>query len=420
MTYREAKDAFLSTPQFSSTSTLSRINYLLDTLGRPEQQLNIVHVAGTNGKGSTSTMTARVLEEHGYKTGLFLSPYVVTFRERVSVNGVPISEEDFARLAEELLKIAGKMPDRPNFFELMTALALQYNAEQNCDFAVLEVGMGGRLDATNAVNAPLVSVITPIALDHTSYLGDTTGKIAREKCGIIKSGCIAVSSQAQPTDAMQTIQSVCKELDVPLLVPTSPRGVFCSLDETRFSYQEHDYRLKFLGPHQADNACTVLTICEALKRKGIPLTDENCVIGIERATLPARLELLSRDPYCLLDGAHNPAGISALFSFLDSIPHNGKLITVFGCLKDKGFAEMSQIVSKNSDVVIITRPPSPRSADIADLLPHLPCKERLDHPVPSDALKAAFQSASKEDLIVICGSLYLAGEIKRILIRQEI
>jgi len=420
MTYREARDAFESTPQFSATSTLSRINFLLDTLNRPEQQLNIVHVAGTNGKGSTSTMTARVLEEHGYKTGLFLSPYVVTFRERVSVNGVPISESAFTRLAEKLLQIADTMPDRPNFFELMTALALLYFAEENCDFAVLEVGMGGRLDATNAIPVPLVSVITPIALDHTAYLGDTTGKIAAEKCGIIKPGCIAVSSASQPDDAMQVIHSTCHELGVPLLIPSKPSEVVCSLDETCFSHQDCRYRLGLLGPHQADNACTVLSVCQALKQQGIPLQDKLCASGIGKARLPARLELLSRDPFCLLDGGHNPAGISALYHFLDHIPRSGRIITVFGCLKDKGFAEMSQTVSSKSDITIITRCPSPRTAKFADFTSHISFSEVYDLPDPAEALKKAFAIASPSDLIVICGSLYLAGCIKQILIRQEI
>ncbi len=420
MTYREALDAVQSTPQFSSTSTLSRINFLLDTLNRPEQQLNIVHVAGTNGKGSTSTMTARVLEEHGYKTGLFLSPYVVTFRERVSINGVPISEDAFACLAESLLQIAYTMPDKPNFFELMTALALQYFANQNCDFAVLEVGMGGRLDATNAISTPLVSAITPIALDHTAYLGDTTEKIAFEKAGIIKRGCIAVSASAQPTDAMNVIQSVCAETKVPLFVAPKPQNVRCTLDETHFSHHDRSFRLKLLGPHQADNACTVLTICEALKEQGVPLLDTLCASGIEKASLPARLEVLSRHPYCLLDGGHNPAGISALFTYLNRVEHKGTVITVFGCLKDKGFEEMCGIVSQNSDIVITTLPPSPRAADASILAPHLSVRELYHCPIPREAFEKAVQLSSPDDLIVICGSLYLAGEIKRSLIRQDI
>ena len=420
MTYREAQDAFESIPQFSTTSTLSRINSILDTLNRPEQQLKIVHVAGTNGKGSTSTMTARVLEEHGYKTGLFLSPYVVTFRERISINGTPISEADFARLAEELLQIAEVMPDRPNFFELTTALALRYFSEENCDFVVLEVGMGGRLDATNAIPAPLVSVITPIALDHTAYLGDTTGKIAQEKCGIIKPGSIVVSASSQPEDATQVIHSTCKETKVPLYVAPKPQSVSCSLDETCFSHQGNLYHLKLLGPHQAENACTVLTVCEALKSQGVPLQDALCASGIAKAQLPARLELLSRNPFCLLDGSHNPAGIRALFTFLDTIPRTGKLITVFGCLKDKGFPEMCEIVSKKSNEMIITGCPSPRTAEFSDLIPYLTSQAVHDCPNPTEALKKAFALASHEDLIVICGSLYLAGSIKQLLIRQDI
>lgn len=421
MTYQEARIKIESTPQFSSTATLSRIRQLLDLLSNPERKLKIVHVAGTNGKGSTSTMTARILEEHGYQTGLFLSPYVTTFRERVSINGNLISEQDFAAYAERVLTAAKQLSDHPNFFELMTALCLLYFAESGCAFAVLEVGMGGRLDATNAIPAPLVAAITPIALDHTKYLGDTTAKIAREKCGIIKPGCVAVSSLAQPDDAMQEIRAVCASQSVSLILPDVAENIVCTTAYTAFRYRGADFRLQLLGEHQVENACTTLAICDALKKQGIPLVAEKCRHAMENTTLPARLERLFDAPFCLLDGGHNPHGIAKLFAFLSKNRTQGKLICVFGCLKDKGFSEMCSTVAGASDIIITVPCPSPRSCSPTELEPYLSaCSELYQAQDCLSALQKAKSLASEHDIIVICGSLYLASEVKRLTLRQNI
>ncbi len=421
MTYLEARNKIESTPQFSSTATLKRISELLDLLSHPEQQLKIIHVAGTNGKGSTSTMTAKVLEEHGYKTGLFLSPYVVTFRERISINGELISEEAFALFAERVFAAAQTLSDEPNFFELMTALALLYFAEKNCDFVVLEVGMGGRLDATNAIPSPLVSVITPISLDHTKYLGETHAEIAKEKCGIIKPGCIAVSSHAQTPAALSAIETDCNTKGVSLILPNAPSDISCTLSSTEFIYSGERYTLRLLGKHQADNACTVLAVCEALKKQGVPLKSDLCRAGLEKASLPARLELLATSPICLLDGGHNPDGIETLLSFVEECKTSGRLICVFGCLKDKGFSEMCHAVSNASDVLITTPCPSPRSCSHDDLAPHLTsCLDVRSAENCVQALQMAQALASNDDMILICGSLYLASEVKILSLRQKI
>ncbi|MBE6915193.1 MAG: bifunctional folylpolyglutamate synthase/dihydrofolate synthase [Ruminococcaceae bacterium] len=421
MTYVEARKKIESTPQFSSTATLKRITELLKLLRNPETPLKIIHVAGTNGKGSMATMTAKVLEEHGYKTGLFLSPYVVTFRERISINGEWISEEDFASFSKRVFSAAEQLSDPPNFFELMTALALLYFAEKTCDFVVLEVGMGGRLDATNAISAPLVSVITPISLDHTKYLGETRAEIAKEKCGIIKPGCIAVSSLSQTPEALSVIQEDCKEKGVSLLLPSAPRAVFCSLFGTEFTYSGKNYALRLLGKHQADNACTVLAVCDALKKQGVSLCDDLIRAGLSKATLPARLELLSDSPICLLDGGHNPDGIEKLLSFVAENRTKGKLICVFGCLKDKGFSEMCEMVAQKSDVLITTPCPSPRTCFPNDLAPHLTaCEEVYQAESCLNAVKKARTLADENDMILICGSLYLASEVKNLSLRQKI
>ncbi len=421
MTYLEARNKIESTPQFSSTATLKRISELLDLLSHPEQQLKIIHVAGTNGKGSTSIMTAKVLEEHGYKTGLFLSPYVVTFRERISINGELISEEEFAAFSARVFTASEMLSDEPNFFELMTALALLYFAEKNCDFVVLEVGMGGRLDATNAIPAPLVSVITPISLDHTKYLGETHAEIAKEKCGIIKSGCIAVSSYAQTPEALSAIKADCKAKGVSLLLSNEPIDISCSLFGTTFTHSGTEYSLRLLGKHQADNACTVLAVCEALKQQGVTLRDELCRAGLAKASLPARLELLFSSPVCLLDGGHNPDGIEKLLAFVQENRTNRRLICVFGCLKDKGFSEMCEMVAGVSDVLITTPCPSPRSCSHDDLVPHLTsCLDVRAAENCMQALQIAQTLASEDDMILICGSLYLASEVKHFSLRQKI
>lgn len=421
MTYLEARNKIESIPQFSSTATLARITELLELLSYPEQRLKIIHVAGTNGKGSTATMTAKVLEEHGYKTGLFLSPYVVTFRERVSINGELISEEDFASFSKRVFSVSESLSDPPNFFELMTALALLYFAEKQCDFVVLEVGMGGRLDATNAIPAPLVSVITPISLDHTKFLGETHAAIAKEKCGIIKAGSIAVSSRTQTSEALSVIQKDCSEKGVSLLLPQAASGVSCTLSATEFTYAGTRYSLRLLGKHQVDNACTVLTVCEALKLQGISLRDDLIRTGLSKAMLPARLELLSKKPICLLDGGHNPDGLEKLLSFVAENRATGKLICVFGCLKDKGFAEMCKTVAQASDVLITTPCPSPRTCSPEELAPYLTaCHNVYQAETCLDALKKARTLASADDMILICGSLYLASEVKNLSLRQKI
>jgi len=458
LTYEEALSFIHDLNRFGTKLGLQNITNLLNILGNPHRDLRIIHVAGTNGKGSTCAMIDSILRAAGYKVGLYTSPYLEVFNERIRVNGENIPDEDIARLTQKIQEAMAVMKEKgmgsPTEFEVVTALGLLYFKEQAVDFLVFEVGLGGRLDATNVVT-PLVSVITPISFDHQQYLGNTLTDIAREKCGIIKPG-IPVVSGPQDAEAMRVIEETCKKLNCPLIKVVdikdfnadnnllSHRLIESSVEGQKFDImtKNHLYRelsIELLGYHQLENATTAVGAIEALSFSGIHIDTEAIYAGLKQARWPGRLEILGRKPLVLIDGAHNIAGINSLKQALNCYFKNMNKIMVLGILKDKDAREMLKEITTSADVIITTAPDNPRAytgQELAQMIGQIYNKAidseedvksiRIDSktvPIYTkekivDAVELALQLASPEDLVLFAGSLYMIGEARTVLRRK--
>lgn len=417
MNYREALKFVHSRQKFGSRPGLDNIRRITSLCSMPQRSMRFIHVAGTNGKGSVSTMLSNILISAGYKTGLFISPYVIDFRERIQIDGEMIPPADFARIISRIAPLV-EQTDNEGFcvteFELVTCAALVYFEEQGCDYAVLEVGMGGRLDATNVIDRPEVSVITRIDLDHTAILGDTVQKIAAEKGGIIKSGAPTVMYPDQPDGVKAVISDICAERNSRLIIPptdfpTENQGMVGS----RISLHGMDIKLNLIGAHQQLNAATA---AEAALAAGIqPIY---IVRGIEKTVFAARMELISASPTVILDGAHNPNGAKALSQTLKSVFGGQKAVAVMGMLADKDSDKALEILTPCFSDIITLTVPNPRTMTAAGL------KRRASKYCPSvtaarsyaQAIRLA-DSVSQGKPIVICGSLYLATAIRPKLIK---
>jgi dihydrofolate synthase / folylpolyglutamate synthase len=381
---------------------LERMERALEALGHPERGLRILHVAGTNGKGSTCAMAAQALTGAGYRTGLYTSPHLVRFNERIAVNGVAIADDDLDRLAGEVRRAcpwhdASIEGERLTYFEFATLMALLHFAGIGASAVVLEVGLGGRFDATNAVR-PLACAVARIGLDHTEMLGDTLAAIAREKAGIFKRGVPAVVTEAQPAEAMAALRAEASRRNAPLVVaPASYSGT-----------------IALAGAHQQENAALAAAALRALARGGLPLSDGAIARGIADARWPGRLETLGG---VLLDGAHNPDGAAALATALRSL-HSGRPVElVFGVLFDKDHAGMLHAVAPVVRALHLVSPSSPRARkpgtyrELARTL-----VERTDqHASVAEALACARKAASDGAVVCVAGSLYLVGEARQLL-----
>lgn len=422
MTPSEAIQWLHSLPRLGGGATLRRMQVLLRELGSPERQLKCVQIAGTNGKGTVAALTAAILQKAGYKTGLTISPFVLEFRERFQINGGMIPPGTLAALAGEVRAAAGRMAaaggETPVEFEAVTALALLWFAREGCDVAVLETGLGGRYDATNAVQNTLVSAITRIGLDHTELLGDTLDAIAREKCGIIKPGCIVVSYPSQPKEALREIVVEAGRQGCELVVPdlddlTRRHGPPFT---NRMDYGGYEVSLPFIGAHQACNAAVAVEIALALCRRGLTIEDEAILAGLEAARLPARIELLRREPLVLLDGCHNPDGAAALAGVLREEKAAG-LTAIIGMLADKKVEDALKNLSGCFARVYTVTPNCPRAMP-AEQLAAL-AGEHFAFVQPCQSLPQALTAALAEERdLVVCGSLYLAAEARGLLLKQ--
>lgn len=404
---------------------LAAMRVLMDALGSPQLRFPSVLIAGTNGKGSTSATLASILRARGYRVGLYTSPHLTRVNERVRIDGRDISDDDFARFyfrvddcARRLVE-EGHLQWHPSFFETMTALAFLNFAEREIDIAVLEVGMGGRLDATNIVE-PLVSVITDISLDHTEWLGSTITKIAREKAGILRRDGVLVTLPQHP-EANQAIGEAAAALNV--------RGVNAAEYVPSRGNNDGAYMMTIMGErveiasplggaHQRRNvALAIATAVELCNFHGYTLTAAQIAEGVRETRWPGRLERISRagTPDVLLDVAHNPAGAWALRSALSNLrPQPTTMTLVFGCLKDKALFEMAQILFPIFDKVVLTEVPSPRTAALEQLqnaaeMTGLPSTTAAD---PKSALAQAIAACPNDGLVVVAGSVYLAGELR--------
>jgi dihydrofolate synthase/folylpolyglutamate synthase len=409
---------------------LDRIRFLLEQVGNPQDSLKIIHVAGTNGKGSVCQYISSVLEKAGYTVGEYLSPHIERFSERITINNKEISDDDLARLIMQVRPFVEKMMQQnntPTFFEIVTVLACLYFKERAVDFSVVEVGLGGRLDATNVVH-PLVSVITNISLEHTDILGKDAASIASEKAGIIKEN-IAVITAAKH-DAFDVIQRTARERNAPILCidQTMWKRICFQWKYQEFlihgSFKDYTVRTSLLGQHQGENITVAIAVIERLQMNGLYITDNDIIEGIAAASHPGRMELVSDNPLILLDGAHNPAGVHMLVETLQQDFSTHRLILVLGVLKDKDIRSMLAAVVPIAEVVIVTKTKVLRAADPEmlkqDILKLNANKTVLVHPSVPDAIDHARNIARQNDLICVTGSLFTVGEARSYLLSRKI
>ena len=399
---------------------LERASALLSALGNPQDSFRSVHVAGTNGKGSVSSMTASVLCEAGFRTGLYTSPHLVKFNERISVSGKTISDSGLIEAAAEV-KAASEKADIEGvtFFEFTTAMAFLHFKRKKAEFAVIETGMGGALDATNLVT-PMVSVITNIALDHTAWLGSTVKEIAAEKAGIIKPGVPVVTGQSAGA-GLSVIRAAAKKASSPVYAAGADfhaEGECASFSYSGLSGGLTGLKLTLKGGHQVRNAALALAAIETLRAQGVNITERAIRKGLREASWPGRFEILSRRPLVVLDGAHNPNGAAALKEALSSLKKK-RLILVIGIMSDKDIDGIMKELVPASDLVIATRPKGERSAALPALMQ---AASRYGKPVAGveavkDACKKALSIASPADCILVAGSLFTVGEAREYLLK---
>lgn len=419
MTYEQTLEKIHSLDKFGSRPGLNRIKMLFDMLGEDLLSQKFIHVAGTNGKGSVCQMISRVLTESGYKTGLFISPYITDFRERIQINNEMIEKEDLCQAVEHLAPMLEKLNEQGIIiteFEFLTAVSFYIYKKHSCDIIVCETGLGGLLDSTNLIVKPLCSVITKIDLDHTTILGDTIEEIAVQKCGIIKDNSITVTS-LQDKKVLDIIKKTANEKNNTLYCADDIKfnDEKLSLYGTEFSFDGNKLTLPILGKHQLKNAKTAVATLNALKENGhIDFTFKNLKDGFSKATNPARFELLNKSPVIVLDGAHNANGMTAFKNATNSFVE-GKRALLIGMLKDKDVECALDTIKEMFGIVVVTDVPNPRNMDCYELADI--CKRYFEKVVvcsnPKTAFDTAYTLAKDNDLsLCICGSLYLAGEIR--------
>ena len=406
-----------------SAPGLARSRELLGLLGNPEQKLKFVHIAGTNGKGSTAAMLASVLQRAGYRTGLYTSPHLLRFHERMRVNGEEIDDQSLIALTNTVRNAAESMSEMPTGFEIMTAIAFLYFVQKQCDIVSLEVGLGGRMDSTNVIPAPEVCVVANIGLEHTAILGDTVEKIAAEKCGIIKHGAHAVLF-GQSEGVENVAREKCAQEGVTLTITAQEKleRISSSLDGQVFKYRGRGpYHLRLLGEYQLLNALTVIDVCNALRSRGWDrLTDEAIDAGLSAAQWPGRLELLRRRPDFIVDGAHNPQCVDALMDSLAALYGDKKLIFLTGVLRDKDWQRMLRRALPLAKAFVVITPPSARALDENELAAWLNAQgvQAIPAKDTDDGVHRALELAGEDDAICSWGSLYFTGEVRRVLTEQ--
>ncbi|MBU0944386.1 MAG: bifunctional folylpolyglutamate synthase/dihydrofolate synthase [Proteobacteria bacterium] len=440
MNYQQAWD-YLDSLQFHKIKLgLEAMRSFMDRVDNPQQRLNYIHVAGTNGKGSVSVTLLTLLSRAGYRVGLYTSPHLSSVRERFRINDSFISEEKFAALATRISEVLGG--GKITYFEFTTALAFLWFAEEDLDLVVLETGLGGRLDATNIVT-PLVSVITNVSMDHEAYLGNTLSAVAMEKAGIIKPG-VAVVSAVKEGEGLAEVREVCREREAPLFLYGND---FCSTLLGNGSWSWHGetafFKRSFQGLHcamkgeyQIGNASLALAVIELLQERGLVLSAEDVCQGLAAVQWPGRLEYFCLDRQSrararstgavgtisyLLDGAHNPAGVDSLVQTLQKEYSFRRLLVIWGAMMDKDLKKTLPPVAELADLIFLTKPVGERSAEPELLLEHVPplLQGRCHlYATVEEAIAGAEAEAGEDDLILIAGSLYLVGASRKILLGE--
>ena len=410
--------AYLGSEKFQGFKPgFSRTQTLLAALGNPERALRFVHVAGTNGKGSVSACIASILAKAGYRTGLYTSPYVICWNERVQINGEYISDEALEAAISVLRPIVDGMEDAPTQFELETALALWYFRQQNCDFVVLEVGMGGEWDSTNVIPAPEIAVLCSIGLDHCDVLGNTVAEIASVKAGIIKPGCSVVSYGACP-EADAVIAERCKALGCALSLPD-----FSALSVTSVALEGCSFRygglsdlfVPLAGSYQPKNAALAVTAVYSLRKRGFDISDAQIKAGLAAVKWPGRFELLHRNPVFILDGSHNPHGMTATVESLRAHFGAKKLYFVVGVMADKDVEGIARQLAPFAAGFAAVEPPNPRAMKpeaLAALLTRETGVEALPFPTIAEGVNWAIDRAGTEGAAAALGSLYFSSQVR--------
>lgn len=412
MTYDECLKKINSKLKFGIKPGLDRIKKVLNEIGNPQDNLKFIHVAGTNGKGSTCNMIASVLKESGYKTGLFTSPFIINFRDRIKVNDQMISEDELCKIVKKLNPYADSLTE----FEFITIIAFEWFSNKNCDVVVLETGLGGRLDATNVINTPLVSVITSISFDHTAILGESLEKITLEKCGIIKRNGITVSYPVQSFSVIEVIKQEAKQKNNILIIPKFSDVKLVNRDtvSSHFYYKGNDMTLNLAGEHQVKNCMVAIETLEALKKHhDFDIPNLSIARGIKKVNMPARIQTILTKPTIILDGSHNPDGAEALSRFIDEFFLEKNLIGIVGMLKDKDYNCMLKKLIPKFKKVYTVPVDSPRSLSASDLKLAVQryCQNTYEKKSIEEAINYAMESCFANNLIIIFGSLYLSERV---------
>ncbi len=428
MTYNEAIDYIMSRRKFQKSSSHERIERLLELLGSPEKELKFVHIVGTNGKGSVSTALSYILKNAGYKAGLFTSPYIVEFGERIQVGNTYISHGDIAELTsliKEKTDLMEKEELYPTVFEVTTALALLYFAKEGCDIVLLEAGIGGEHDSTNVIPAPLECIFTSISLDHTEMLGDTVAKIAAEKSGIIKEGSTVVSYpdkgeafgySPQKSEAVSVIKAKCSEKGCNFHMPEADKLTVIKSDifGSEFIYDSLKVKTSLCGAHQIANMITVITASKLLRDKGFNISDEAIINGIASFKIPGRMETVCSSPLVILDGGHNEGCMKALCNMIKAYLAHKKITLLMSFMKDKDYETSLKYIAPLCENIVFTQTDSLRGespevlkAKAAEYGGNIFCE--------SDSLNAyrkALSVTDEDDVLIVAGSFYLVSEIR--------
>lgn len=432
MNYKEAIQYIEYTAKFSSKLGLERTEAILKLLGDPHKRIKCIHVAGTNGKGSVTAMVTNILMESGYRVGMYTSPYLMEFEERIQVNGENISKENLAECISKTAKVISKVISmgygNPTQFEIITCAAFLYFYEQNVDFAVIEVGLGGRLDSTNVIT-PIVSAITSISYDHMQILGNTLSKIAYEKAGIIKYGIPTVLYPMEK-EALDVIEEVCQKKHSKAVHVYKDCVKFIDCSEALYGRQHfkistkkdvYDVHLSLLGKHQLYNSAVAVKICEELIEEGVRIKKSDILNGLSTVKWPGRLEIINDNPLVVIDGAHNVDGIRMLSKNINDYFKFNNIILILGILKDKQVDEMIKIIVPKAKKIFVVTPNSTRGESAEKLKDKILYYNADCEAIDSyeDAYCRAEKCSQKDDIILICGSLYMVGDMRKMILSRK-
>ena len=411
MTYKEAIDYLAFTSKRGSCLGLSRITQLLERLGNPHKNVKFIHVTGTNGKGSVTKMLSCILNAQGYKTGLFSSPFVTRVNESIQLDGNEISDSEFAELIGDIMPVAEAMDEPPTEFEITTAAAFEYFSKKNCDVAVIECGLGGDMDSTNVIEAPLLSVITNVEADHSAFLGDTIAEIAAHKAGIIKKGC-PVLFGGNSKEALEVISEKAINSKIFTVDYSNLSNISCTLLGSTFNFGEQNFSLSMLGIYQPYNAAIAISAVEILRKNGLDISNKAVYEGLKSARLNGRFELIKENPIVIFDGSHNPHGVNAAIESIKNY-FDGKVVLLMGVMADKEYPEMVKTLSKVAAKAFTVKPKNPRALD-SMLLADEFIRNGVDAEFSTElsaGVEKALTYAEKHQLpLIALGSLYMYSE----------